>query len=83
MCMADPRPAALWWTKDRIGLRSTDPRDGGQGNGHIPVVAVTANARAEQQAAALEAGMNRVVTKPFRMLELLPELERVRKLHSV
>ncbi|KAM0719598.1 hypothetical protein Q7P37_003728 [Cladosporium fusiforme] len=48
--------------------------------GHVPVVAVTANARAEQQAAALEAGMDSVVTKPFRMLELLPELERVRKL---
>lgn len=50
---------------------------------HIPVIAVTANARAEQQAAALEAGMDSVVTKPFRMLELLPELERVRKLHSI
>jgi len=51
-------------------------------NEHIPVIAVTANARAEQQAAALEAGMDSVVTKPFRMLELLPELERVRKLHA-
>ncbi|KAF2723553.1 histidine kinase M3YPp [Polychaeton citri CBS 116435] len=44
----------------------------------IPVVAVTANARAEQQAAALEAGMNSVVTKPFKMSELIPELEKVR-----
>lgn len=53
----------------------------GQGalQGHLPVIAVTANARAEQQAAALEAGMDSVVTKPFRLLELLPELERVRK----
>jgi signal transduction histidine kinase/AmiR/NasT family two-component response regulator len=51
-------------------------------NEHIPVIAVTANARAEQQAAALEAGMDSVITKPFRMLELLPELERVRKLNS-
>ncbi|KAL1591034.1 hypothetical protein WHR41_00234 [Cladosporium halotolerans] len=50
--------------------------------GHIPIVAVTANARAEQQAAALEAGMDSVVTKPFRMLELLPELERVRKMFA-
>lgn len=46
---------------------------------HVPVVAVTANARAEQQAAALEAGMDSVVTKPFRMLDLLPELEKVRR----
>lgn len=50
--------------------------------GHVPVIAVTANARAEQQATALEAGMDSVVTKPFRMLELLPELERVRKLFA-
>jgi CheY-like chemotaxis protein len=45
--------------------------------GHLPVIAVTANARAEQQASALEAGMDSVVTKPFRLLELLPELKRV------
>lgn len=44
---------------------------------HLPVIAVTANARAEQQALALEAGMDSVVTKPFRLLELLPELKRV------
>lgn len=51
----------------------------GELRSHVPVVAVTANARAEQQAAALNAGMDSVVTKPFRMLELLPELEKVRK----
>jgi PAS domain S-box-containing protein len=45
--------------------------------GHLPVIAVTANARAEQQSLALEAGMDSVVTKPFRLLELLPELKRV------
>jgi CheY-like chemotaxis protein len=50
--------------------------------GHLPVIAVTANARAEQQASALEAGMDSVVTKPFRLLELLPELERVRKMND-
>jgi CheY-like chemotaxis protein len=44
---------------------------------HLPVIAVTANARAEQLAAAIEAGMDGVVTKPFRMQELLPELERL------
>ncbi|KAE8443515.1 hypothetical protein EG329_001755 [Mollisiaceae sp. DMI_Dod_QoI] len=44
--------------------------------GHIPVIAVTANARSEQIATAKEAGMDSVVTKPFRIPELLPEIER-------
>lgn len=56
--------------------------DKGTLHGHLPVIAVTANARAEQQAEALEAGMDNVVTKPFRMLELLPVLENVRKLYQ-
>jgi CheY-like chemotaxis protein len=50
--------------------------------GHMPVIAVTANARAEQQALALEAGMDSVVTKPFRLLELLPELKRVMEMNG-
>lgn len=54
----------------------------GEIRSHVPIVAVTANARAEQMAAAREAGMDTVVTKPFRMLELIPELERIRKMHS-
>ena len=37
----------------------------------LPVIAVTANARNEQIEAALEAGVNDVVTKPFRIPELL------------
>ena len=49
---------------------------------HLPVIAVTANARAEQQAMALEAGMDSVVTKPFRLLELLPELKRVMSMNG-
>lgn len=49
--------------------------------GHLPVIAVTANARAEQQVLALEAGMDSVVTKPFRLLELLPELKRVMEMN--
>lgn len=47
---------------------------------HVPVIAVTANARSEQIATAKESGMDSVVTKPFRVPELLPEMERqVRK----
>lgn len=47
--------------------------------GHIPVIGVTANARAEQQEAAIEAGMTSVITKPFKIAELLLQLDRVRE----
>ncbi|GAM90113.1 hypothetical protein ANO11243_081530 [Dothideomycetidae sp. 11243] len=39
--------------------------------GHVPVIAVTANARSEQIATALAAGMDEVVTKPFRIWQVL------------
>lgn len=38
--------------------------------GHVPVVAVTANVRNEQVTEALEAGMDNVISKPFRIPEL-------------
>ena len=49
---------------------------------HIPILAVTANVRVEQQEAAIDAGMDSVVTKPFRMNQLLPELERVQQMYN-
>jgi CheY-like chemotaxis protein len=42
---------------------------------HVPIIAITANARAEQIAVAKEAGMDDVVSKPFRIPELLPKIE--------
>lgn len=48
----------------------------GRLTGTIPMIAVTANARVEQQESALQAGFDAVITKPFRMNALLPELER-------
>lgn len=45
-------------------------------NGAVPLIAVTANARVEQQEEALRAGFNAVITKPFRMNNLLPELDK-------
>lgn len=42
---------------------------------HVPVIAVTANARSEQIHFAIEAGMDQVVTKPFRIPELVPQME--------
>ena len=44
--------------------------------GHVPVIAVTANARSEQITTAKDGGMDSVVTKPFRIPELIPEIER-------
>jgi CheY-like chemotaxis protein len=49
----------------------------GKLNGHIPVLAVTANVREEQVAVAKEAGMDDVVSKPFRIPELLKKVEMV------
>lgn len=45
--------------------------------GHVPVIAVTANARSEQINTAIEAGMDEVVTKPFRIPELVPQMRRL------
>jgi CheY-like chemotaxis protein len=38
--------------------------------GHLPVIAVTANVRSEQVEVALKAGMDNVISKPFRIPEL-------------
>jgi CheY-like chemotaxis protein len=37
---------------------------------HVPVIAVTANVRAEQVKIAMNAGMDDVISKPFRIPEL-------------
>lgn len=39
-------------------------------HGHVPVIAVTANVRSEQVETALQAGMDEVISKPFRIPEL-------------
>jgi CheY-like chemotaxis protein len=44
---------------------------------HVPVVAVTANARSQQRMAAEEAGMDDVVTKPYRVSEILGQVSGV------
>ena len=49
----------------------------GEIRGHVPVIAVTANARREQIASAIEAGMDEVVTKPFRIPELVPQMRKL------
>jgi CheY-like chemotaxis protein len=44
---------------------------------HIPIIAVTANARSEQVTTLLSAGMDDVVSKPFRIGELIPKIEEL------
>jgi DNA-binding response OmpR family regulator len=45
--------------------------------GHIPVIAVTANARSEQITVMMQAGMDSVVTKPFRIPDLVPQMRKL------
>jgi PAS domain S-box-containing protein len=49
----------------------------GKINGHIPVIAVTANAREEQILMARQSGIDDVVSKPFRIKELVPKMKEV------
>jgi PAS domain S-box-containing protein len=44
---------------------------------HVPIIAVTANARMEQIQTALDVGMDDVVSKPFRIPELVPKIEEL------
>lgn len=48
---------------------------GGTLKGHVPVIAVTANVRQQQISIAIDAGMDDVVSKPFRALELLDRMK--------
>jgi CheY-like chemotaxis protein len=41
---------------------------------HVPIIAVTANARLEQIESAISAGMDDVVSKPFRIPALIPKI---------
>lgn len=47
----------------------------GEIQGHVPIIAVTANVRGEQIATARESGMDDVVSKPFRVPELLAKVK--------
>lgn len=44
---------------------------------HVPVVAVTANVRAEQMLVARKSGMDDIVSKPFRIADLLEKIEAI------
>ncbi|TKX25946.1 histidine kinase-like protein 2 [Elsinoe australis] len=42
---------------------------------HIPIIAVSANARTEQVGQALQCGMDDAISKPFRIVDLMPKIE--------
>ncbi|KAK6003602.1 hypothetical protein QM012_009373 [Aureobasidium pullulans] len=49
----------------------------GKMTGHVPIIAVSANARQEQRDLAVNAGMDDSISKPFRIAELVPKIERL------
>lgn len=51
--------------------------EAGKIQGHVPVIAVTANVREGQITTALESGMDGVVSKPFRIPDLLDKIEKL------
>lgn len=57
--------------------RIREMQDEGALVAHVPVIAITANARIEQVDAALVAGMDDIITKPFRVPELVARVERL------
>lgn len=50
---------------------------GGQIMEHVPVIAVTANVRDEQIRVALQSGMDDLVSKPFRIPEVMSKIDRL------
>ncbi|KAK8055106.1 hypothetical protein PG993_000333 [Apiospora rasikravindrae] len=50
-------------------------QESGEIIGHIPIMAVSANARSEQVSMARDAGMDDAISKPFRIPELMIKLE--------
>lgn len=46
-------------------------------SGHVPVIAVTANALSMHAEAAMKAGMDGITTKPYRMDDLVSQIEKL------
>ncbi|KAK3049078.1 hypothetical protein LTS18_012826 [Coniosporium uncinatum] len=70
------------WEEEEQQRRRGEAEEEGRGKGvaaqerrRLPVIGVTANARPQQIAEAMEAGMDDVVSKPFRVPELLERIE--------
>jgi CheY-like chemotaxis protein len=78
-CIPDGVPLSIilmdWEMPEMNGLECAREirrmQEDGEIHGHVPIIAVTANVRGEQIATARESGMDDVVSKPFRVPELL------------
>jgi len=49
----------------------------GELKGHVPILSVSANARPEQTSMAIAAGMDDSISKPFRIADLTPKIDRL------
>ncbi|KAI8627229.1 hypothetical protein F5Y19DRAFT_465994 [Xylariaceae sp. FL1651] len=67
-----PTMDGIEFTKEVRRLESV-----GELEGHIPIVGVTANVRSTQVSGAIEAGMDGITTKPYRIHELIEHINRV------
>lgn len=52
-------------------------RTGGWLRGRLPIIAVSANAREQQVRCAIECGVDDAISKPFRVADLMPMVERL------
>ncbi|GAB7343619.1 hypothetical protein MBLNU457_1616t2 [Dothideomycetes sp. NU457] len=57
--------------------RIRDLEKAGQIEGRLPIIAVSANARTEQVGQALACGMDDAIAKPFRIVDLMPKIEKL------
>ncbi|KAG4433438.1 hypothetical protein IFR05_011084 [Cadophora sp. M221] len=57
--------------------RIRDLENEGKIDGHVPIIAVTANTRMEQLEMAITAGMDDIVAKPFQIPELMQKMDRL------
>ncbi|KAI5274817.1 hypothetical protein E4T47_02002 [Aureobasidium subglaciale] len=55
----------------------------GELRGHVPILSVSANARPEQTSMAMAAGMDDSISKPFRIADLTPKIDRLADLAHV
>ncbi|KAH9215859.1 hypothetical protein DL95DRAFT_336059 [Leptodontidium sp. 2 PMI_412] len=57
--------------------RIRDLENEGKIDGHVPIIAVTANTRMEQLEMAITSGMDDIVAKPFQIPELMQKMDRL------
>ncbi|KAI5251776.1 hypothetical protein E4T42_03995 [Aureobasidium subglaciale] len=60
-------------------LDSSNASDGKRIQGRLPIIAISANARPEQTNAAILAGMDDTIAKPFRISDLVPRISHLLK----